>query len=516
MQSRRGAAGRALPRPATSRPRDLHVAGDRRPARRRSREDRRRLRDGRPRRVLTRPRRALPRRGRHPRRRAARRGRGAHRHAGRGSTSCSTRSSRRPARRADLHLVVAGGAGRGQGGPASTRLAGARRRRSPGAHWLGPRADVPDLLADLDLFVLPSTEPEPYGLVVVEALASGTPVVVTDAGGPRRSRRERRARERPPGPAAATPARWPTPIVAAVADAGPSTAPRGGPVPRRTPEPDRFAALFRRVAGSVSRGDRHCAASGTAASRFPLRRRVSAPLDGISRSSRSFRNGYRPTAPSDWRASAATPSPSSIDRRPAFGSTCTPGPRPWGSSMRYALTHHLQLGSVRDVRLGRRALRAPVARACARRASSPPTTPAASSPSAASTRRPTARTPGRRVGIELEWLTFCLDDDLRRAPLARRERGRRRVRRAPGGSRVTFEPGGQVELSTKPFPDLAAVRGARRRRRRRSATRWPAAGIGLVGLGLDPGPPTRPRRPLAALRRDGGVLRRVAGPPGAR
>src|SRR5436190_347927 len=41
----------------------------------------------------------------------------------------------------------------------------------------------PELAGDLDRFVLPSTEPEPYGIVVVEALASGAPVVVTDAGG---------------------------------------------------------------------------------------------------------------------------------------------------------------------------------------------------------------------------------------------------------------------------------------------------------------------------------------------
>ena len=86
------------------------------------------------------------------------------------------------ATRDDVELVVAGGAVRGKEA-LYDRLEG-DAHAIPGTHWVGPRDDIGDLLADLDVFVLPSTEPEPYGLVLVEALMSGARVVATDAGGP--------------------------------------------------------------------------------------------------------------------------------------------------------------------------------------------------------------------------------------------------------------------------------------------------------------------------------------------
>jgi glycosyltransferase involved in cell wall biosynthesis len=49
---------------------------------------------------------------------------------------------------------------------------------------LESRDDIPDVMADLDVLALPSVEPESYGLVLVEALASGAPVVASAHGGP--------------------------------------------------------------------------------------------------------------------------------------------------------------------------------------------------------------------------------------------------------------------------------------------------------------------------------------------
>jgi len=51
-------------------------------------------------------------------------------------------------------------------------------------HFLGRRDDVPELIGALDLLLLPSWD-EPFGLVVAEGMAIGTPTMVTERGGVR-------------------------------------------------------------------------------------------------------------------------------------------------------------------------------------------------------------------------------------------------------------------------------------------------------------------------------------------
>lgn len=56
--------------------------------------------------------------------------------------------------------------------------------RSASVTFLGSRGDVPDLLTAADVMVHASIAPEPFGLVLVEAMAMGVPVVATATGGP--------------------------------------------------------------------------------------------------------------------------------------------------------------------------------------------------------------------------------------------------------------------------------------------------------------------------------------------
>jgi glycosyltransferase involved in cell wall biosynthesis len=51
--------------------------------------------------------------------------------------------------------------------------------------FLGQRSDVPALLAASDIFCQPNVGPEPFGIVFVEALHAGLPIVTSDFGGAR-------------------------------------------------------------------------------------------------------------------------------------------------------------------------------------------------------------------------------------------------------------------------------------------------------------------------------------------
>lgn len=48
--------------------------------------------------------------------------------------------------------------------------------------FLGRRTDIPEQLARLDLFVFGTTEDEGFGIVLIEAMAAGVPIVCTDVG----------------------------------------------------------------------------------------------------------------------------------------------------------------------------------------------------------------------------------------------------------------------------------------------------------------------------------------------
>jgi glycosyltransferase involved in cell wall biosynthesis len=49
--------------------------------------------------------------------------------------------------------------------------------------FTGFRTDIPEIISALDMVVHASSEPEPFGLVVIEGMAAGKPVVATAAGG---------------------------------------------------------------------------------------------------------------------------------------------------------------------------------------------------------------------------------------------------------------------------------------------------------------------------------------------
>ncbi len=63
------------------------------------------------------------------------------------------------------------------------RLAAEQAGIADRVRFLGQRADVPRLMAAADVFCQPNTGPEPFGIVLVEALYAGLPVVTSGFGG---------------------------------------------------------------------------------------------------------------------------------------------------------------------------------------------------------------------------------------------------------------------------------------------------------------------------------------------
>lgn len=89
-----------------------------------------------------------------------------------------------------------------------------------------------------------------------------------------------------------------------------------------------------------------------------------------------------------------------------------------------------------------------------------------------------------RVGLEVEWIVVDGTDPRRPVPAAEVEAA---VAGAlPAGGRVSFEPGGQLELSTPPRPGPAAACDAADEDEAELRRRAAGAGLRLVAVGVDP------------------------------
>lgn len=58
-----------------------------------------------------------------------------------------------------------------------------RKKLESSVSYLGFRTDIPEVMASLDIFVLPSVMPDSFPTVILEAMAASKPVVATQSGG---------------------------------------------------------------------------------------------------------------------------------------------------------------------------------------------------------------------------------------------------------------------------------------------------------------------------------------------
>lgn len=95
-----------------------------------------------------------------------------------------------------------------------------------------------------------------------------------------------------------------------------------------------------------------------------------------------------------------------------------------------------------------------------------------------------------QIGAEVEWLVYDRRD--RSVAVAAATTARVAAGQLPAGGRITVEPGGQLELSTLPFPGPGELVAAVEADTRVLIERFDAAALELVPLGLDPiRPPLR-------------------------
>jgi glutamate--cysteine ligase len=102
-----------------------------------------------------------------------------------------------------------------------------------------------------------------------------------------------------------------------------------------------------------------------------------------------------------------------------------------------------------------------------------------------------------RCGVEIEWLTGPLANPAAHLPLGGARALVETAGELPSGSKVTLEPGGQIELSSPPGTP-AEVCAITEQDAAVARSRLGDAGVGMLSLGLDPLRP--PRRVLEAPR----------------
>ncbi|HEY5021262.1 MAG TPA: glycosyltransferase family 4 protein [Gemmatimonadaceae bacterium] len=87
--------------------------------------------------------------------------------------------------RAAVQLLLIGGSAAADAGYLRELLDRVERKGlNAQVRFLGHRSDAPDLMAAADVVLHASTEAEPFGLVLVEGMALGRPIIASSTGGP--------------------------------------------------------------------------------------------------------------------------------------------------------------------------------------------------------------------------------------------------------------------------------------------------------------------------------------------